>query len=171
MGQIAKSLAFPSISLCLGMLLVACSAQPEPQGTRASAPTLPPPAAVAIPKSSPKPSKTVTTSFQGKETAGQTTASGEPYNPKDLTAASRTLPMGSTVKVTNPQNGQSVNVRINDRGPFVKGRSLDLSNSAAKKIGITEKGVTRVKLTPVSSHSTATQAESSREATPPLEAQ
>jgi Lytic transglycolase len=71
----------------------------------------------------------------------QPLARGEPYNPKDLTAASRNLPMGSTVKVTNPETGRSVNVRINDRGPFVHGRSLDLSKDAAEKIGITHKGV------------------------------
>jgi rare lipoprotein A len=90
--------------------------------------------------------KTVMASYQGSETAGQPTASGEPYNPNDLTAASRNLPMGSIVMVTNPDTGRSVKVRINDRGPFVHGRSLDLSKRAAEKIGITHKGVTRVKV-------------------------
>jgi rare lipoprotein A len=84
--------------------------------------------------------------------AGHPTASGEPYNPNDLTAASRKLPIGSTVKVTNPDTGRSVKVRINDRGPFVPGRSLDLSKRAAQKIGLTHKGVARVKVTPVDSH-------------------
>jgi rare lipoprotein A len=85
-------------------------------------------------------------SYQGSGTAGQPTASGEPYNPNDLTAASGDLPIGSIVMVTNPDTGRSVKVRINDRGPFVHGRSLDLSKRAAEKIGITHKGVTRVKV-------------------------
>ena len=85
-------------------------------------------------------------SFQGQEEAGRITASGEPYDPNGLTAASKTLPIGSTVVVTNPETGKSVKVRINDRGPYVRGRSLDLSAHAAKEIGITDKGVARVKI-------------------------
>ena len=150
-GRIAGSVAYAAIGFGLATLLAACATQPEPQVTRASVPALVP-RVVAIPEIRAKPSKIVTASFQGSDTAGRTTASGEPYNPNDLTAASRTLPMGSTVKVTNPKNGQSVKVRFNDRGPFVHGRSLDLSNSAAKKIGITDKGVARVKVTPDRSH-------------------
>ena len=68
--------------------------------------------------------------------------------------------MGTTVKVTNPDTGRSVKVRINDRGPFVRGRSLDLSKRAAEKIGITDKGVGRVKATPVNSHPVAHEVES-----------
>jgi rare lipoprotein A len=86
-------------------------------------------------------------SWYGPGLIGRITTSGEPYNPKGLTAASKTLPIGSVVKVTNPQNGKSVKVRINDRGPFVPGRSLDLSQRAAEKIGIIRKGVARVKIT------------------------
>jgi len=63
---------------------------------------------------------------------GQTTASGERFNPSDLTAAHKTLPLGSKVKVTNPSNGKTVVVRINDRGPYVAGRCLDLSKAARK---------------------------------------
>jgi len=87
----------------------------------------------------------------GTEPAGRPTASGEAYDPNDLTAASRTLPLGSTVLVTNPSNGRSVKVRINDRGPYVRGRSIDLSKRAAEEIGLTEKGVGRVKITRVDS--------------------
>jgi len=107
-----------------------------------------------------KPSKTVKASYQGRDTAGQPTASGEPYDPDDLTAASRNLPMGSTVKVTNPATGRAVDVRINDRGPFAHGRSLDLSKSAAEKIGITDKGVARVKVAPVNARPVSTEPES-----------
>jgi rare lipoprotein A len=112
----------------------------------------PPPPLRAAPETKAKPSKTVKASYQGTATAGRPTASGEPYNPNALTAASPNLPMGSTIKVTNPDTGRSVKVRINDRGPFVPGRGLDLSKRAAEKIGLTDKGVSRVKITPVASH-------------------
>ena len=87
----------------------------------------------------------------GTKPAGRPTASGEAYDPNDLTAASKTLPLGSIVEVTNPSNGRSVRVRINDRGPYVKGRSIDLSKRAAEEIGLTEEGVGRVKIRRVDS--------------------
>ena len=74
------------------------------------------------------------------------TASGERFNPGDLTAAHRTLPFGSRVRVTNLSNGQSVTVRINDRGPFVRGRIVDVSHPAAEKLGLVGAGVAKVKL-------------------------
>ena len=95
----------------------------------------------------PKKSRVVTASRYDRGLAGNCTSNGESYDPKSLTAASRTLPLGSTVKVTNVSNGRSVNVRINDRGPYVSGRSLDLSGSAAEKIGLADKGVAKVKIT------------------------
>jgi rare lipoprotein A len=67
--------------------------------------------------------------------SGGRTASGEPVAPGALTAAHRTLPFGSFVRVTNRRNGRSVIVRINDRGPFVKGRIIDLSPAAARALG------------------------------------
>lgn len=73
-----------------------------------------------------------------------TTASGERMNPAAMTAAHRTLPFGSRVRVTNMRNGNSVIVRINDRGPFVKGRVLDLSRAAARKLGFVRAGHTKV---------------------------
>ena len=91
----------------------------------------------------------VTASWYGPGLSGHRTSSGERFDPNRLTAASRTLPLGSVVRVTNVSNGRSVNVRINDRGPFVRGRSLDLSHRAAQKIGLTAKGVGRVKVTKV----------------------
>lgn len=72
------------------------------------------------------------------------TASGEQMNPAELTAAHRTLPFGTKLKVTNQANGKSVIVRINDRGPFVKGRMIDLSKAAAKRLGFVKSGVTRI---------------------------
>ena len=83
-------------------------------------------------------------SWYGPGFKGHSTSSGEAYNPNELTAASKTLPIGSHVRVTNPDTGRSVVVRINDRGPFVRGRSLDLSHRAAREIGLTTSGVGRV---------------------------
>jgi len=88
----------------------------------------------------------VTASWYGSEWAGRRTASGERFDPNRMTAASKTLPLGSVVRVTNPKNGKSVDVRITDRGPYVRGRSIDLSRGAAQKIGIAHKGVARVKI-------------------------
>jgi rare lipoprotein A len=157
-------IACAAICFCLAASLAACANQtaspPEPIPAPAAPAPPPPPPVSAAPETSARPSKTVKASYQGTSTAGRTTASGEPYDPKALTAASRTLPIGSTVKVTNPDTGRSVKVRINDRGPFAHGRSLDLSKSAAEKIGITDKGVAKVKVTPASSHPAADQSES-----------
>ncbi|QAY95143.1 hypothetical protein CWB41_04860 [Methylovirgula ligni] len=76
--------------------------------------------------------------------SGYRTASGERFNPNGLTAAHRTLPFGTRVAVTNPRNGRSVVVRINDRGPFVRGRSLDLARGAAFAIGMRGTGPVRI---------------------------
>lgn len=84
--------------------------------------------------------------FYGKEFHGKKTASGEIFNMYDLTAAHKTLPFGTKVRVTNLKNKRSVQVRINDRGPFVKGRIIDLSYAAAKQIELVVMGETRVKL-------------------------
>lgn len=72
------------------------------------------------------------------------TASGERMNPSALTAAHRSLPFGTRLKVTNRNNGRSVVVRINDRGPFIKGRMLDLSKGAASRLGFISSGHTSV---------------------------
>jgi peptidoglycan lytic transglycosylase len=157
--RIGGGAAQAAICLCLAVSLAACSTQTESQRQSIPGPTAPPPLAATL-ETGAKPSKTVTASYQGSGSAGQATSTGERYNPNDLTAASRNLPMGSTVKVTNPETGRSVKVRINDRGPFVHGRSLDLSKSAAEKIGITHKGVARVKVTPVNLHPVSTGPES-----------
>jgi rare lipoprotein A len=84
-------------------------------------------------------------SVYGKHFNGQTTASGERYDSRALTAAHRTLPMGTQIRVTNLENGKSVRVRINDRGPHVRGRIVDLSSSAAAALGFST-GVARVKI-------------------------
>ena len=84
-------------------------------------------------------------SWYGGKFHGRKTASGEKYNKNELTAAHKTLPFGTKVKVTNIRNGKSVVVEINDRGPFVKSRVLDLSQAAFNEIGHTNSGVMQVK--------------------------
>ncbi|MFN4356898.1 septal ring lytic transglycosylase RlpA family protein [Sphingopyxis alaskensis] len=85
-------------------------------------------------------------SYYGNELAGNRTASGERFDPGQLTAAHRTLPFGSMVRVTNVATGDSVVVRINDRGPFAHGRVIDVSHAAAREIGLHRSGTARVKL-------------------------
>jgi len=77
---------------------------------------------------------------------GRKTASGAIFRQNKLTAAHRTLPFGTRVKVKNISNGKTVKVAINDRGPFVQGRTIDLSKKAAKKLGILQQGVAQVQL-------------------------
>jgi rare lipoprotein A len=74
------------------------------------------------------------------------TTSGEPFNPESMTAAHRSLPFGTMVRVTNTQNSRSIVVRINDRGPFTRGRVIDVTPAAARALGFS--GLTPVKLSP-----------------------
>lgn len=85
-------------------------------------------------------------SWYGPNFKGRPTASGEKFKPGKLTAAHKTLPLGTVARVTNLKNGKSVTVRINDRGPFVEGRILDLSRGAAKKIDMIKDGVVPVRI-------------------------
>jgi len=79
-------------------------------------------------------------------TEDQQTASGEKFNTHDMTAAHRTLPFGTRLRVTNVATGRSVTVRVNDRGPYIPGRVVDVSGSAANELGITESGIAKVKV-------------------------
>lgn len=85
-------------------------------------------------------------SYYANSFNGRKTASGEKFRNSKLTAAHKTLPFGTKVKVTNLRNGQSVKVRINDRGPFVAGRIIDLSKKAARRIDMTKEGVGNVEI-------------------------
>jgi rare lipoprotein A len=78
----------------------------------------------------------VSASWYGDELRGNKTASGERFDPNGRTVAHKSLPFGTCLAVSNPRNGKSVNVRVNDRGPFVKGRVLDLAAGAARAIGM-----------------------------------
>ena len=90
------------------------------------------------------PRKTVMASWYGHEFSGRRTASGDVYDPREFTAAHRTLPMGTRIRVTNPRTGASVLVTVTDRGPFVGRRELDLSKAAAREVGILSRGVASV---------------------------
>lgn len=85
-------------------------------------------------------------SYYHDSLAGNPTASGTPYRPGALTAAHRTLPLGSKVRVTDVDTGRSVVVEVNDRGPFAKHRVIDLSRAAAQQIGLIQRGHTKVQL-------------------------
>jgi len=85
-------------------------------------------------------------SYYGREHDGRRTASGEMFDMNEMTAAHRTLPFGTRVRVTDLANGRQVTVRINDRGPFRRGRIVDLSYAAARKLGIVGRGVAKVRV-------------------------
>ncbi len=85
-------------------------------------------------------------SWYGSDFHNKKTANGEVYNMNDYTAAHRTLPMPCIVRVTNLENGKSIKVRVNDRGPFAKNRIIDVSKKVAKKLDFHEKGTTKVKV-------------------------
>jgi rare lipoprotein A len=93
-----------------------------------------------------KPYQVGTASWYGESFEGKPTASGEPYDMYDMTAAHLTLPIGSFVRVTNLRNGKAVVVRVNDRGPVVPGRIIDLSYGAAQALQFRQRGLQRVRL-------------------------
>jgi len=115
-------------------IMAACSSGPRPS-----------------PKPAPRPApryheQVGRASYYGKKFQGRKTASGERYDMHAFTAAHPRLPFGTVVTVTNLKNGRSVRVRINDRGPFIRGRIIDLSYAAAKKLRMLSRGVARVRV-------------------------
>ncbi len=103
---------------------------------------------VAFPSEPIKPLRVWTTlaSWYGPRFDGQVTASGEVYNDQASTAAHPSLPFGSILRLINPKNGRSHLVRINDRGPFVEGRGLDVSYVVACRLGMEDRGLTRLRI-------------------------
>jgi rare lipoprotein A (peptidoglycan hydrolase) len=85
-------------------------------------------------------------SWYGPRFHGKTTANGETFNQNHLSAAHRSLPLGTTAEVTNLENGASVEVEINDRGPYVDGRVIDLSRAAARRLGMEKNGIALVRI-------------------------
>lgn len=96
-------------------------------------------------------------SWYGGWHTGRPTANGERFNPRAMTCAHRTLPLGSVVTVTNIATGTNVTCRINDRGPYVRGRILDLSEQAAMRLGVGDQGLMRVRIELISGRETGSQ--------------
>ena len=135
--------AYGSAAALLALLIPGC-ALPIGRGE-----TSPPPAAVHddVPSAAgPTVEQVGDASWYGPAQDGEETASGETFDQNKLTAAHRTLPLGSKAVVTNLENGKSVEVKINDRGPYAKGRKIDLSRAAARQIGMSSRGVARVRI-------------------------
>jgi len=128
------------ILMCAALWLAGCSS-----ASRESVPPASPTAPAEY--GSPASGHVTLASWYGPGFVGQRTASGEIYHRDDLTAASRSLPLGTRVQVTNLNTGRSVVVRINDRGPFARGRGIDLSQRAAEDIGLNRSGTARVAVT------------------------
>ena len=112
-------------------------------------------AVVAPARANVRPYQVGTASWYGDYFEGKPTASGEPYNMYELTAAHPSLPLGTLVKVTNLHNRRAVIVRINDRGPVVPGRIIDLSYSAARILNFQARGIQRVRLDVISANQKA----------------
>ncbi|HTY07708.1 MAG TPA: septal ring lytic transglycosylase RlpA family protein [Candidatus Edwardsbacteria bacterium] len=133
------------LATAAGCLALCCAPAPVYLGTPASGTEQP-----SSPSDRPGEGQALTfsglASYYGKEFHGRRTASGETFDMHALTAAHRTLPFGTVVKVTNDANGKSVQVRINDRGPFVADRIIDLSYAAAKAIGLLSVGPVRIEV-------------------------
>ena len=130
---------------------VALVAAPAPPATLLPPPAPPPPPTVPIHltgdvSEAGTPIEGGRASYYGRELAGTPTASGEPFDPSALTAAHRTLPLGTRVRVTHARTGESVVVRVNDRGPFHGDRVIDVSRAAADAIGLTRAGTAEVEL-------------------------
>jgi rare lipoprotein A len=126
--------------------LAACTG-PQPVAPPALDVALPPvEAPSAQPQNLPSFTQVGLASWYGQQFRHRRTASGERYDMRDLTAAHRTLPLETVVRVTNLENNRSVMVRINDRGPFARGRVIDVSREAAELLGMTKAGVVPVRI-------------------------
>ena len=139
-----------SLAVLFAIASLGAGAASGPNSSEAARVTKPP-AVQAISRSTKKPVKNAayqvgTASWYGEYFQGRQTASGEPYDMQALTAAHPKLPLGSFVRVTNLRNGRSVVVRINDRGPVVEGRIIDVSYNTARVLGFEHRGLQRVRL-------------------------
>lgn len=134
LGRWACALALAATALAAG-----CATRPPPPpSTIREVPTRPRAGVVAVYEGK--------ASWYGREQQGQLTANGERFNMHELTAAHRTLRMGTHVRVINLRNGREVVVRINDRGPYSRGRIIDVSYAAAVRLGMVDAGVVPVRL-------------------------
>ena len=154
---ICNRLVFGVLAGCVaGAALTGCASSPRfatrstpssPKGDAGGEPTKP-----AESKTPRNPSGKILLTLEGvasyyaDEFHGKQTSNGEIYDMNDLTAAHRTFPFGTKVRITNPENGKTVLVRVNDRGPFHEGRIIDLSLGAAKELDLVKTGTARVKI-------------------------
>jgi rare lipoprotein A len=129
-------------ALLAASLLVACSSSPDPSARPAGPVVRAGDAELPVSEAG----ETGVASWYGVPYHGRTTASGETYDMNDLTAAHPSLPFGARVRVTNLGNGRSLVLRINDRGPFVERRIIDVSKRAAKELGFLRDGLARVRV-------------------------
>jgi rare lipoprotein A len=146
------------LALALGLLVAACASQPKPRAISSAPLSKPAIPGVKIgkpyqvfgvtyhPEDDRGYDRTGIASWYGPTFHAKATANGEIYNQDDVTAAHKTLPMPSWVEVTNLDNGRSLVVRINDRGPFVDGRIIDLSRRSAQLLGVDRPGLARVRV-------------------------
>jgi rare lipoprotein A len=138
-----------SLALVFSIASLGAGAASGPSSLEAAKVTRPPVIATSATTKRPKksqPYQVGTASWYGESFQGKQTASGEPYDMLDFTAAHPSLPLGTFVKVTNLNNGKAVVLRINDRGPVVDGRIIDVSYNAARALGFKERGVQKVRL-------------------------
>jgi rare lipoprotein A len=147
-----------ALGLALGLLVAACASQPKPKAVSTAPVSKPGVPGVKIgkpyqvfgvtyyPQDDRGYDRTGIASWYGPTFHEKATANGEIYNQDDVTAAHKTLPMPSWVEVTNLDNGRSLVVRINDRGPFVDGRIIDLSRRSAQLLGVDRPGLARVRV-------------------------
>src|SRR5689334_3066042 len=138
MGEMRGLLGKTGLLAAAALTIVSCA--PNPPAT----PPIEPMATLAPPE--PTYEEVGTASWYGPWHQGKKTASGEKFDQNKLTAAHPSLPLGTEAVVTNLENGRQVEVTINDRGPYVGDRSIDLSKTAARELGFKEKGVARVKI-------------------------
>jgi rare lipoprotein A len=146
-GRIAQGL---TVALLVGLGAAHGPISSSAASNRTVSPSQAPPAHSA--QSQARPYQVGTASWYGDYFEGKPTASGEPFDMYDMTAAHLTLPLGTLVRVTNLRNHRSVIVRINDRGPYVDGRIVDLSYNAAKVLRFEQQGLQRVRLDVVPRH-------------------
>ncbi len=139
---------FKMLGVAAAFLLAACSAGPDPAtgyGRQVGQPYSID-GVTYVPRASPGYDAVGIASWYGRRYHGRRTASGEIYDMNSATAAHPTLPFGTRVRVTNLDNGRAVVLRINDRGPFVRGRIIDVSRRAAQVLGLIQTGTARVRV-------------------------
>jgi peptidoglycan lytic transglycosylase len=138
---------FPRLAPAVIALALATAACAQPRRESATAAPTPAPVVVARPApAAPRVVQTGAASWYGQAHHGKKTASGEAFDMYALTAAHRSLPLGTRIRVTNVANGRAIDVRINDRGPAIPGRIIDLSYGAARALGAVGDGVLRVRI-------------------------